>query len=243
MNKIRITENKLKQIVAESVKKVLNETFTFNDVDPIGDENYYNYYRHAFIDNVNDGEFDDEIKKMTPRELEYYVNDAYDYYGRRCGDILLKRALKLNKDYAMWGGRRNEVENNLTYNRYRSPNFYKGPAQYTDHGRIPLSIGRESLDDFVKYGTQDKYDERPSVHDVTIFPLNPTKRKKDLKRLYDYSDKQYEKEKYDDIDRGGYDWKIKHDYNGRNPDKEKLHTKDSANRNLRTIDKQRKNNK
>lgn len=65
-NKIRITENKLKQIVVESVKKVLKETSIDND----------SYFGGGLPDKYFD-EDEDESIEATPECDGYVVEDSY----------------------------------------------------------------------------------------------------------------------------------------------------------------------
>ena len=91
---IRLTENDLHKIIKESVNKILKETFTFNDVDPDGGVSY-GYDEASFIEN---GEYDEELKKMTPRECDEWVENMDELYGMRTGNLALKRAVMVNKE-------------------------------------------------------------------------------------------------------------------------------------------------
>ena len=232
---VRLTEGDLHRIIKESVNKILKETFTFNDVDPDGGVSY-GYDEASFIEN---GEYDEELKKMTPRECDEWVENMDELYGMRTGSLALKRAVMVNKEYAM-DNKRQRNHGHLHYNDYRSPNFYKGPHSYANALNKPTPFGMEEFHTKWKYGEQPEDSQRPSVMDYN-FPSNDS----NVSRLYDkfwdkVMDIDDDEERRKTWKRGLNDNKIKHKYNGRNPDTQKLHTKGSLNRELRAMDKAKK---
>ena len=233
---IRLTESDLHRMIKESVKKVLSEEFTFNDVDPNGGVDYSE--ADETIYDIENGYYDEDIKHMNVKELDDWVDDMHDI-STRVGETAIKRATMVNKQYAMSNKRENMGRNSLHYNDYRSSNFYKGAVSQANAVGKTTPFGMEDLETRWKYGEQKH--NRPNVNDVVNYPLTPTKRKYDLDRLFNHSYKVVNDDNYrDEIERGYNDWKIKHDYNGRNPNTQKLHTKGSANRDLIAMDKAKK---
>ena len=234
--KIKLTESKLKQIVAESVRKVLKEQFTFNDVDPDGGVSY-DYDEASFIEN---GEYDEELKKMTPRECDEWVEYMEEYHGTRTGNLALKRAVMVNKEYAM-DNERKRNHGHLHYNDYRSPNFYKGPHSQANAVKKPTPFGMEDFLTKWKYGEQPEDSQRPNVNHYD-FPIDDSKLSRLIRNKYldKVSDIDDDEERIKLGKRAFKDYAIKHNYNGRNPYTQKLHTKGSANRDLMAIDRQRK---
>ena len=241
--KIRLTESKLKQIVSESVKRIVEgDMMMYNsegELVPYASSDNYS----DVIYRINNGVYDNMLKSMKPMDCEEWVDEMDYEYGRGCRNAALKRALKVNKAYAMWGRRQNKAEGNDTYDDYRSPNFYKGPLSQANVIGKPTPFGMEDFDSQLKYGRQKEHEGRPEVSDYARrywpeIPHKPTEKN----RLYNHLDNldYYASDIDDKYERAQEDFKIKHYYNGKNPKKDKLHTRGSANRDLMAIDRQRK---
>lgn len=160
MNKrrIKLTESDLHNIIKESVNKILNESITFNEVDPDGGA-YYSEADETIYD-IENGYYDEDIKHMNVKELDDWVYDMKDI-STRVGETAIKRATMVNKQYAMSNKRENRGKNSLSYNDYRSSNFYKGPVSQANAVGKPTPFGMEDLETRWKYGEQK--DNRPDV--------------------------------------------------------------------------------
>jgi hypothetical protein len=158
------------------------------------------------------------------------------YYGIQTGAAALKRATMVNKKYAMSNKRDNVDFGVMSYNDYRSPNFYNGPHSQADAVNKPTPVGMEDFDTKWKYGVQQY--NRPEVsYNSSSYPEWDGEKP----RLQQYIDNSYvDNLPSSERKRARNDWDIKHNYNGRNPNTQKLHRKGSANRDLMSIDRQRK---
>ena len=72
--KIRLTENKLKQIVAESVKKVLNE-----EKDIISMSSIYNQVLERIVDFLERGDMEIKFGNMNGQSFDVYLPPSEKY--------------------------------------------------------------------------------------------------------------------------------------------------------------------
>lgn len=190
--KINLTENKLKQIVAESVKRVLREVY----------EPYPLEYGDMYSDKI--------LKKY--RNGEYDNLDTFDYGGQIDGELEVddfKQQEYDNMSNKLPGG--GEQLSKLIKNNPIFKKWYKSmhKALENDYSWELYERMKETVYDALKSEQEHYVNNNIFAQDLTG-------------KNYFINDDYY-------------------DYDGRHPDSEELYTKDSANRNLRTINKQRKN--
>ena len=195
-NVIKINESQLKQIVSESIRKVLKEDMHFNDVDDGGVNHDYD-----MVSIIEYGEYDNEIRNMSVIDCDEWVDYINEYYGAQAGAAALKRATMVNKKYAMSNKRNNVDFGVMSYNDYRSPNFYNGPHSQANVVNKPTPVGMEDYDTKEKYGVQQY--NRPEVgYNSSSYPEWDGERQKS--RLEQYLDKSYmDKVPFAERDRGG----------------------------------------
>lgn len=231
-----ITESQLRQIVKESVKRVLNEYMTRDDilyneygeiVDPGGwydTDDYYDPYEDDRLNNTEaqrlakrilNGDFDDKLYDddwLSKVEDEYWNSDYDDDGG--IYDAVKDRLKIIDKNYAMKFGRNtdnynpDQVEREKAYPRDANLNTY----DYKDGRKIAMGEKGYERPEIARDILKMRY---PEVHNM-IFKKNGEPRK--ASAITRISQKKY----------------------GNAADMRPLHRKGSANRDLMDMDKKKK---
>lgn len=212
---IRLTESGLRQMIKENVARFLNE---WHDEDDYG-------RKLKTVPDLDCREIISDLPQMSDKDLEDIINgvtynpqdfsteydDGYDYYVWVTEEAEDEYARR-HKDYAM-----QLAAQRSSYGRhYYNPKDYTSPSQ-----------SREDSENDNRKGNQAK-----AWKDYEEDNYSPAE-----KRLGKWYNK---KMPVDDRIRGSIGYLNKHNYNGRKPDSEKLHTKGSLNRDLRSIDRNKK---
>ena len=240
---IRLTESDLHDIIKESVKKILKEEFDSSDWttneygEPVpwqyGDyENSRRTDRYYLSQDILNGDYDDEI--LNDWEDWYEELDDDNGWDSTLKDAAKERKLMIDKKYAMNYGfpknkkyNVNDIYSDVKYktnkekpnvNNYEDDKWYN--RKNDSYNFSPGLKKRENLND-VDYSLVDR------DVDNYIYLVNK------LKKMDFYNTNNHKRSSY-----------LKNlankKYDNRNPDKEKLHTKNSANRELRAMDRENK---
>lgn len=242
---VRLTESDLHNIIKESVKKVLKEEFdpsdwTRNEYGELVPWQYGDYEnsrradRYYLSQDILNGDYDDEI--LNDWEDWYEELDDDNGWDSTLKDAAKERKLMIDKKYAMnydfpknknkiydvntiyWEKERENNKNKPNVNNYEDDRWYN--RKNDSYNFSPGLKKRENWND-VDWSLIDRN------IDNHLYLANK------LKKM-DFSNTNNHK-------RDSYLRNLSNKkYDNRNPDKEKLHTKDSANREIIAMDRKKK---
>jgi hypothetical protein len=223
---VKLTESQLKELISESVKKILKETMFDEDELEIMDRAVRNAMYYA--EEIENGVYDDKLTDEDWRDdIIYRYGFDMDNDGERIfDDAIVNRLMVINKDYA-WkqiNFKRKQEKDSNEWHKNEWPAW--GPDANTNIRELPHKRNgwlsgndTEMSKDYTKLQGKDAHIRVPEFFRKDGNLRTPNQILKGIKNKSTYT--------------GALDAAMK----------KPLHTKGSANRDLIAIDKQRAKNK
>ena len=223
---IKLTESQLKELISESVKKILKESMFDEDEFEIDDIAFHNAIYYA--EEIKDGVYDDKLTDEDWRDniIYRYGFDMNNDGERIFDDAINNRLMVINKDYA-WKQinlKRKQDKERDEWHRNEWPAW--GPDANTNIRELPNKRNGwlsgddgEMSKDYMKLQGKDAHSKMPEMFRKDGNLRTPNQIQKGIKNKSTYIGAAVAAET------------------------KPLHTKGSANRDLIAIDKQRTKNK